>query len=464
MQFSYWGSKMEVSLHGIGSEKSSRLNEMKILATIAGMFMLLQTNFAQIHPFEIQLNPLTISELGGVQSFAVAQHEGKWLIVGGRLDGLHRRQPFASFDIAGHNNQWLVVDPEAGIKWAAPFTDLPQALQERLSATNMEFYQEGGMLYLVGGYGYSKTAGDHITYPYLTAIDVKQTINAIIQQQTVTPFIRQISDDSFTVTGGSLKKINDIFYLTGGQKFMGRYNPHGPNHGPGFVQEYTDAIRRFKINDDGTTISVTHLGEWKDTAQLHRRDFNVIPQIMPDGQQGLTAFSGVFRRDADLPFLNSVNIDSSGHIPNPDFIQYYNHYHCATIPLYSAAQNEMHSLFFGGIAQYYDSAGTMKKDNDVPFVKTIARVTRTADGSMQEVKLPVEMPGLLGAGSEWIRNESLKVFANGVIDYDALPTGSTLLGYIFGGIESTAPNIFWSNSGKQSTAQATLFKVLIIKP
>jgi hypothetical protein len=247
-------------------------------------------------------------------------------------------------------------------------------------------------------------------------------------------------------------------------KFMGRYNPHGPDHGPGFLQQYTDAIRRFTLQDNGTKISVNFLPEIKDTANLHRRDFNVVPQVMPNGEEGLTAFSGVFRSDADLPYLNCVNIDSSGYNLNKNFTQYYNHYHCANIPLFSTAANEMHTVFFGGIAQYYDSAGTMIKDDEVPFVKTIARVTRTADGVMKEYKLPIEMPALLGAGAEWIPNEKLPLLENGVIHMDALPKGSTLLGYIFGGIHSTAPNIFWTNNGKQSSAQATLFKVVIIKP
>jgi hypothetical protein len=437
---------------------------MKTLFTIAALLFMLPFSFAQNQPFQITLEPITIPELGGVQSFAFGQHEGKWLIIGGRLDGLHRRQPFASFDIAGHNNQLLVIDPIAGKKWTSPLTNLPQALQERLSATNMEFYQQGEILYLVGGYGYSKTAGDHITFPYLTAIDVKQTIDAVVKGQSAEAFIRQIKDEAFAVTGGSLKKMYDVFYLTGGQKFIGRYNPHGPDHGPGFVQEYTDAIRRFRLTDHGSSLSVLHLKELKDSAQLHRRDFNVVPQVMPNGQQGLTAFSGVFRRDADLPYLNCVNIDSSGFAVNNNFTQYYNHYHCATIPLYNAATKEMHTVFFGGIAQYYDSAGTLKKDDDVPFVKTIARVTRTYEGTMKEVKLPVEMPGLLGAGAEWIRNEKLPMLQNGVINMDALPSGNSLLGYIFGGIQSTAPNVFWNNTGKQSSAQSTLYKVFVTKP
>jgi hypothetical protein len=54
----------------------------------------------------------------------------------------------------------------------------------------------------------------------------------------------------------------------------------------------------------------------------------------------------------------------------------------------------MHTVFFGGIAQYYDSLGILVQDNNVPFVKTIARVTRDASGTMAEYKLPIVMPTL----------------------------------------------------------------------
>ena len=72
---------------------------------------------AQTAPFQIAIEPLNISGLGGLQAYAWGQHNGKWLIVGGRLDGLHRRQPFAAFDVAGHNTQIIVVDPVAQQKW-----------------------------------------------------------------------------------------------------------------------------------------------------------------------------------------------------------------------------------------------------------------------------------------------------------------------------------------------------------
>ncbi len=233
--------------------------------------------------------------------------------------------------------------------------------------------------------------------------------------------------------------------------------------GPTYTQVYTDAIRKFNLTDNGTTITINHLPTITDAANLHRRDYNAVPQILPNGAEGITAFSGVFQPTVDLPFLNCVNIDSSGYVVNNLFQQYYNHYHCATLPLYSVANNEMHNVFFGGIAQYYDSLGLLVQDNNVPFVKTIARVTRDGAGTMAEYKLPVEMPSLLGAGAEFIPITSVPHFNNDVFKLDDFTADSTLVGYIYGGISSTAANIFFTNTGTQSSASSQIFKVYVIK-
>lgn len=423
----------------------------------------INTGTSQSAPFSVQLSPLTIPGLGGLQSYAFGQWEGKWLLIGGRLDGLHRRQPFASFDLAGHNNQLIVVDPVQLQTWTSSLTALPAALQEPLQSTNMQYYQSGNTLYLTGGYGYSATAGDHVTFDKLTAVDLPGLIQAIQNNAPVLPYFRQLSDERFRVTGGKLLQINSVYYLIGGQKFMGRYNPMGPTHGPGFIQEYTNQARRFTIEDDGTNLIINHLTPFTDEQLLHRRDYNAVSQIMPDGQEGITAFSGVFQTTVDLPYLNAVNLWADTYAEQPNFQQYYNHYHCAYLPAYEASKNQMHTLFFGGIAQFYDSLGVMVQDNNVPFVKTIARVTRLADGSMAEYKLPVELPGLFGAGAEWIPNENLPFYPNGVLRLDELSEDTTFVGYLFGGIASTAPNIFFTNTGTQSSASNSLFKVNLVK-
>jgi hypothetical protein len=123
----------------------------------------------------------------------------------------------------------------------------------------------------------------------------------------------------------------------------------------------------------------------------------------------------------------------------------------------------MHNIFFGGIAQYYDSAGVLVQDPNVPFVKTIARVTRDSMGTMAEYKLPVEMPALLGASAEFIPLRTVPHFSNEVFKLDDFTADTTMVGYIYGGISSSAANIFWSNTGTQSTASSEIFKVYVIK-
>lgn len=438
----------------------------KIQRTFIVLLIFLGLSFnleAQESPFEIHIEPISIEGLGGLQSYAYAQHNGKWLILGGRVDGLHRRQPFAAFDIAGHHTNILVVDPVENKVWTSSISTLSATIQEQVKSTNMQFYQSKDKLYLTGGYGRSEIINDHTTFPYLTVVSVSGLIETVINQQSITPYFRQVQDSKLQVTGGHLKKIDEVFYLVGGNKFLGRYNPQGPDFGPGFIQEYTNQVRRFTIDDDGTNITINHLTPFTDSAELHRRDYNVVPQIFPNGEMGITAFSGVFQKTANLPFLNAVDIDANGHRPILDFSQYYNHYHCAYLATYSENDNEMHHIFFGGIAQYYDSAGILVQDNNVPFVKTIARVTRNADGKMAEYKLPIEMPSLLGAGSELIINQTLTTYPNGVIKLDELSSDSNFIGYIFGGISSTAPNIFFTNTGTQSAASHQVFKVYLIK-
>lgn len=165
------------------------MNDLKSILAACLTAVVLQ-GFAQMAPFQVALEPLDIPNLGGVQAYAFGQHNGKWLIVGGRLDGLHRRQPFAAFDLAGHNNQLTVIDPVAKQKWTAPLSSLPASIQEQLSSTNMEFYQEGDYLYCIGGYGYSATQGDHYTYPYLTAIKTPDVIDAVINGNPFAVYFR----------------------------------------------------------------------------------------------------------------------------------------------------------------------------------------------------------------------------------------------------------------------------------
>jgi hypothetical protein len=73
---------------------------------------------------------------------------------------------------------------------------------------------------------------------------------------------------------------------------------------------------------------------------------------------------------------------------------------------------------------------------------------------MTEYKLPGEMPSLLGAGSIHFKMKIFPRFNNGVFKLDDFTADSILfLGYIYGGISSTALNIFFHQyCGAQSSA------------
>ena len=115
------------------------------------------------------------------------------------------------------------------------------------------------------------------------------------------------------------------------------------------------------------------------------------------------------------------------------------------------------------MSQFYEKEGVLVQDNDVPFVKTISDVVRFEDGKMVEHKLTSEMPDYLGAGSELIIHATVPKYANGVLEGDKITDGATEIGYLLGGIRSSDRNIFFTNTGSQSEASATLFKVHIKK-
>lgn len=415
---------------------------------------------AQVADFHITLEKIEIPDFPGLQSAAVGQVDEKIVLLGGRSDGLHRRQPFAAFLPDGKNPNIVVLIPSTGIFLSVPISSLPSAQQEQLAATNIQFYQEGPWLYLVGGYGFSVTADDHITHPLLTVVRLDSLVEAIMANESILPWFQSVSDQQFAVSGGQLVKQGEVFYLAGGHRFDGRYNPM--NH-PTFVQTYTNAIRRFKVNIDNDSLMVTHLPEWHDEVNLQRRDYNLVPQIFPDGHQGFTMFSGVFAPVIDLPYLNSVDFDSTGFVVNNSFQHRLNQYHCAKLGLYDAVNNQMQTVFFGGIAQFYfDQNGQFLQDDNVPFVRTIGRITRQPDGSVFEEKIGA-LPGLLGAGAEFIPLNGLPMVpGTGIIQFDQLSGDSSLLGYIVGGIESDLPNVFFDNQEEQSRAHPAVYAVYLV--
>ena len=478
-----------------------------------------------------------------LHSFAAAQYQGKWYLFGGRRDGLHRRQPFRAFDSAHANRYIFCVDPESQTVDSLPIQNLNPSLQSQLASTNMLFHQEDNLLYMVGGYGlpcrndislFSPPSRftdpeAHRTFPYLTKVDLaklssefaKQTEpnsrkNQIKKKQpplaTLSSAFEQWTDPQFALTGGAMfnqidyyphKQPINTFYLVGGHRFDGLYNPMGPQNGPGFEQEYHHGVRRFQlksisVNTRNKPKNRKKLGTVKENvvwmeslidSQFRRRDVNVMEslhhrlaqvgsgsadQILIDGddiaaspfppvQKDLLVFSGVFQERANIPYTNllEINADSSTIKPIHRFNQLLNQYHSAHTSLYSYKVDAQFFLFFGGIAQYFfNDSGLLTQDPDVPVVSTVSLIERTAANEYSEYALPIHLPKGVGAGTEFIlANTVPRMEGTDVIDLESLQGDSQLLGYLVGGFSTTAPNVFFDNDADESKAESHAYAV-----
>lgn len=415
-----------------------------------------QSNF----DYTIKLKSISFDGLTGLHSFAYGVADGRWVLIGGRDDGLHPRQPFRAFPAAHNNRNIFLVDPLTEEVITVSVDALPAMLNEQMQSTNMQFYQEGDHLILIGGYAFSMSNDEHITYPALTVINLPGLINDIQQGVDIAHNFRQIEHDFFAVTGGNLGKIGNSYYLVGGHRFDGAYNPMNM---PTFIQEYTNAIRKFELEIRADTLLVSNPTEIVDPIHLHRRDYNLLPQIHPDGNFGYTIFSGVFQINQDLPFLYPVEITHDGYNPVTVFNQYLSNYHCGHFPLYDANEGVMHNLFFGGISQYFYDGETFIQNDDVPFVKTISRVSRDQNGVFEEVILPEEMPNFLGASAEFILQPDLPMAGEGIVSLSDLDTDTILIGHLVGGIYSEAMNPFSFNNTEATHPFDSIYQVFLMK-
>jgi hypothetical protein len=389
-----------------------------------------------------------------MHSFVFAQSNGKWLIIGGRTNGLHGFTPMTAFPPAFQNKYAYVIDPGTSQVWSRELAlDISSSIADPLRSTNQQYIQVGNNLYITGGYGLDSSNGQLSTFAKLTLIDVDGMINAVVSGTTMSPYVRQTTDTRMKVTGGEMGYLNGYVYLFGGHNFNGVYFNTGQGNNN---QVYTNSYKKFQATANGSSVDITNYTSTVDTVSFHRRDFNLVPSIKPDGSEYLIAYGGVFRYGEDLPFFNPILLDGTGTTVTTGFDQQLNQYTTANMNLFDSTTNDMYTMFFGGTAMYYYDtiSATIKVDSLVPFIDDISLVTRNSAGNFSETLYPVRMPGLLGTNAKFILNDNISQYDNGVIKFREI-NARTMVGYIFGGIKASEPNM------GPSTANDIILKVYI---
>ena len=407
-----------------------------------------------IRNINLDFEPVEILAWPGLHSFSYGTYKGKIVCVGGRKDGIHARQPFNAFPETYNNSTIYIINVENQEVDSISLQDYSESVKSHLQANNHEFYQDGKYLIIIGGYAFRKKEKKHITFPYITVLDLEKIIDGRRNKYTISNAIHQIKDKRFAITGGQMGKIDDEYILVGGHKFDGQYNPI---NAPTFTQEYTDGLLRFKLDVHGKKIKVTKFHKVNDALHLHRRDFNLVSTKFSDGEQGYSLYSGVFQINKELPFLYPVEIRKKRHLPSFNFNQYLSNYHSTK---FSARINgKMLTFFLGGISQYYIDGKSIISDELVPFVNTISVIDQD---SHFEYKLSDVMPSLIGAAGELVLSANLNGNLNSTLELENWDGNKKEVGYLIGGIASDIDHPFQMNSSQvQSKSSKVIYKVTI---
>jgi hypothetical protein len=405
-------------------------------------------------PYTMSLQEVTQDELPGLHSFALGKWDKWWVVIGGRVNGLHGFFINTGFPDDKANKMIRLMNPETGDLHEYPLESLNILNRDALKATNPQYVQDGDILYICGGYGKDGAQNKMLTFPVLTAVNLPLLVNSILENKNPTAAFVQKEVASLRVCGGEMDKIGDWFYLVGGHDFAGLYNQNGP---PQFVQQYTNEIRKFKISLNGSALSVLEYSAYRDEANLHRRDFTMAPLIRPDGQEALGLYGGVFRVGADLPFYNPVYIANDVLFKmDASYNQLFSQYTCPTIPMFDSTDGSMYTLFFGGLSvhTYNKNTRQLEYDEKVPFVKDITTFHRKANGTSAEYVMPERFDAFLGTNMVFVLNKNVPHYKNEVIKLREL-TGPTVVGTLFGGIKAEIPNL------TPSSANNRMFQVTI---
>ena len=253
------------------------------LATI--LFFIMSSTFAQtvreLPPKAYELYP-TLQDMYG---YAVGQQGNYLLIFGGSIRSdvpQQYSQDFPNLDI-------LMIDFKRSRAAAYTSGNLEGLLREQISATGMAYYQEGSTLYLLGGYGFSETSGQYITFPYLTAIDLEATINALLEGKSPVANFYQLCDERMAIFDATMDYNGEEFFLINGKS---AYKLEPFSDTPVYVEQpFQGQARTFKVNGKADNLKISQFQTWYDLEGFREHYGPLLPEaiereldLLPDKQ------------------------------------------------------------------------------------------------------------------------------------------------------------------------------------
>lgn len=400
--------------------------------------------------FKIDIEPTEVYGMPSLHSYAHAQWDGKWLILGG--------QTSEDWEFSHANLEIYVVDPAADQIWTMPTEYLYDQVQsvEQLTSCFAQFYQEGENLYMLGGYGYSPEIEGYYAFPYLSIINVKKVIQQVIAKdyQGAARYFRQLEDERFSVMDGMLTKIDNTFYLVGGIEFYGFFDEEDPS----FKKQPRQEVISFQISQNREGLyEMNQIGSLDYTDEFLEIFSTPIPQIFWDESEG---FSIITNEEIDgEEYVNWMDIFQVGYASSWQRTSKLAHYHSTTIPIFDRKERTMHTLFLNGCTEYLCEEEEITMGLETVDSMTVFSQSQWNSTITEESIAPYYNHA---KDAQFILNREIPHYKNGVIKYHKLPEGKTHIGYIYGGASNANPMIFEDGS-LLATSSSQLFKVYLMK-
>lgn len=380
-----------------------------------------------------------------LHSYAYAKLPGYKFFFGGVSgQGLHsipEATGTVSFPLGVFNDNVYMLDESTNTLYSAPTSTLSQTNREMLRFTTAQFIQLGDTLHIYGGYGALDNGVEWTTKPQVMDVDLLALRDALLASQPLSDsmFSMQASTAA-RVAGGLIVKLGDKFALVGGSNFTGDYGLGVEQISP-FQNQYSRAIHIF---DPAVSMTAPEQS-FIDGYALRRRDGNVLPITVPDGnggtKPGLIVAAGVFRNGFDIweePLIYGV--DDSAVYFEEFILQKANQYETANLSLYSAAADENRIVIFGGITKYlYDEDFGWFDPFTFPWTDQINEFSLINGQMVADSEVIIGRTPLPFTNNHLLLRDYVPHNENGQVLLDQMPHNEILIGKTYGGLFAQEP-------------------------
>lgn len=218
--------------------------------------------FGQMHPDLSDQAFVLYPGLEDMHGFAVAEYDQKAIIFGGRIT--NENPQWYSEDYP--NMEIILIDYTRQQASAYSSYLYEGTLGEQMTAYGLTYYQQDSILYFMGGYAFNDSNKIFETYPYLSRMNVPQTIEALENGRPAGHYMTQVCDQRIALFDAIIDFNGEEFFLLDGKNAEKR---NTLQENPMYIEDnYIDEVRTFRIADHPKYPQIEDFHVWYDLQEF----------------------------------------------------------------------------------------------------------------------------------------------------------------------------------------------------